>query len=362
MHRMLLSLFLLSYFTICNAQSLPLEHIKLPKHFKISVYAQVPDARSLALGTDGMVFVGSRHSGKVYALTPKTDFSKANEVLVIANHLNQPNGVAYFKGDLYVAEVSRIVKFPNIESNLLHPKHFVLYDNLPQKRAHGWRYIGIGPDHQLYIGIGAACNVCIEKNPFATIARMKLDGTQFQIYAKGVRNTVGFDWNPVNHKLWFTDNGRDWLGDNLPPDELNYAPKAGMNFGFPYFWGNNQPDPEFGKLKSSQGMSPPALNLDAHVAPLGMRFYTGKQFPTTYHHAIFIAEHGSWNRSKKIGYRLILVHLKGNKVTSKDIFASGWLQGQRYWGRPVDVLILPDGSMLVSDDYAGVVYRIYYSK
>lgn len=231
---------------------------------------------------------------------------------------------------------------------------------MPTDLDHGWRYIGIGPDHKLYIAIGAPCNACISKLPYATIYRMNLDGTDFQMYAQGVRNSVGFDWDPVTKKLWFTDNGRDWLGNNIPPDKLNYAPQQGMDFGFPYFWGDNKPDPKFGKMKSAHNMIKPALKLGPHVAALGMRFYTGNMFPAVFHHQIFIAEHGSWNRSKKIGYRIMLVKMKNHQVMSLKVFASGWLQGQRYWGRPVDVLVLPDGSLLVSDDYVGVVYCIRY--
>ncbi|EKD77282.1 MAG: hypothetical protein ACD_42C00398G0002 [uncultured bacterium] len=231
---------------------------------------------------------------------------------------------------------------------------------MPTNPSHGWRYIGVGPDHWLYIAIGAPCNVCESKLPYATISRIKLNGKDFEVYAEGVRNSVGFDWDPVTKKLWFTDNGRDWMGDELPPDKLNNAPHAGMNFGFPYFYGDNKPDPEFGKMRSAKEMTPPAFELEAHVASLGMRFYTGKMFPSQYHNQIFIAEHGSWNRSKKIGYRVVMITLKNDKPVSQKIVVSGWLQGDKYWGRPVDLLVMPDGSLLVSDDYAGVVYRISY--
>lgn len=347
--------------TAVTAKSLPLNLIKLPPHFKISLYAKVTDARSLALGPNGIVFVGTRAQGDVYALIPNKSFSKASQVIRIAQDLNQPNGVTYFNGALYVAEIHRILAFPNIVQQLKNPKKVVLYDKLPTNKHHGWRYIGIGPDNWLYIAIGAPCNICVSKLPFATISRLSLDGKKFEVYAKGVRNSVGFDWSPSTKALWFTDNGGDWLGDNIPPDELNNAPTANMNFGYPYFWGNNQPYPTFGKNKSSKGMTPPALALGPHVAALGMRFYTGHQFPKTYFHQIFIAEHGSWNRSQKIGYRITLVKLKNNQAISRSVFASGWLQGQKYWGRPVDVLTLPDGSLLVSDDYADAVYRISYT-
>ncbi len=355
--------FLCLFFSIaCYATELPLQDLKLPPGFSISVYAKVPNAREMALGDNGIVFVGSRRVGDVYALIPNENKTHASEVKVIASGLDMPNGVAYDKGDLYVAEVGKIIKFPKIEKRLDKPKAKLVTDRLPKKYSHGWRYIRFGPDGWLYIGIGAPCNVCVSKDPrFATIMRMRKNGKDMQIYAKGVRNSVGFDWSPVNQKLWFTDNGRDWLGDNLPPDELNYAPKKGMNFGFPYFYGDNIADPKYGYGYSRKGMTSAALNLDPHVATLGMKFYTGKMFPKPYHNRIIIAEHGSWNRSKKIGYRLTMVTLKGDKASDYQPFVTGWLQGQKNWGRPVDVLVMPDGALLVSDDYAGVVYRITYN-
>lgn len=331
------------------ALALPLNQLKLPAGFAISIYAQVPDARSMTLGKNGIVYVGTRELGKVYALIPNKDRSKAKAVHVIAQGLAMPNGVAYYQGDLYVAQMDKISKYVDITTHLKNPKA-QLMTNLPNKRWHGWRYIKFGPDGWLYVAIGAPCNVCVKKSPFATIMRMRPNGTDQQIYATGVRNSVGFDWNPLNHKMWFTDNGRDWLGNNRPPDELNYAPHAGMNFGFPYYYGKNIPDPRFGKLKSSKGMTPAAQDLGPHVATLGMSFYKDNQ--------IIIAEHGSWNRSKKIGYRLTLVRLKGNQPVSYQPFVTGWLQGQSNWGRPVDILVMPDRSLLVSDDEAGVVYRI----
>jgi len=355
-------LFLLGACFVLNAFALPLNKIKLPPNFHISVYAKVPGAREMTLGDDSVVYVGSRNIGNVYALIPNENRTKAKKVVIIASELDMPNGVAFHKGNLYVAEVGRIMRYDNISQRLNHPsKPKLVTDKLPKKYHHGWRYIAFGPDDWLYISVGAPCNVCIRKDPrFATIMRMRADGSDMQMFAQGVRNTLGFDWQPVTRKLWFTDNGRDWLGDNLPPDELNYAPRQGMNFGFPYFYGNNVPDPKFGHLKSAKGMTPPVQNLNPHVAALGMKFYTGKMFPKDYHNQIIIAEHGSWNRSKKIGYRLTIVRLKENKAVSYKPFVTGWLQGQSNWGRPVDLLVMPDGSLLVSDDYAGVVYRISY--
>ena len=344
-----------------NPKTLPLDKLKLPPGFSISLYAEAPGARSLTLGKEGIVYVGTRDAGKVYALIPNKNHTRAEKIVVIGSNMEMPNGVAYYNGDLYVAERSQLWRYPQIEKNLERPQRVLITGKLPDKRAHGWRYIKIGPDGWLYIGIGAPCNACISKDPrFATISRMKLDGSDFQIFAKGVRNSVGFDWHPVTKKLWFTDNGRDWLGDDLPPDELNYAPQSDMNFGFPYFYGDNVPDLQFGKGRSPEGMTIPVEKLGPHVAALGMSFYTGQMFPPEYWNQIIIAEHGSWNRKQKIGYRLMMVTLNGDKATSYKPFVTGWLQEGNYWGRPVDTLVLPDGSLLVSDDHAGVVYRIIY--
>ncbi len=346
-----------------NNKSLPLDKLHLSSGFSIRIYAKVPGARSLTLGQNGIVYVGTRKVGKVYAVIPNEKQTHAEKVVIIGSDMEMPNGVAYRDGDLYVAEMSRIWRYRNIEKNLNRPQRELITDQLPDKTRHGWRFIKFGPDGWLYVAIGAPCNVCVSQDPrFATISRLQPNGQDFQIYAKGIRNSVGFDWHPVTKKLWFTDNGRDWLGDNLPPDELNYAPHAGMDFGFPYFYGDNVPDPQYGRERSSQGMTIPAKNLDPHVAALGLSFYTGKMFPKSYWNQIIIAEHGSWNRSKKDGYRLTTVTVNGNKAVSYQPFVTGWLQGQSAWGRPVDTLVMPDGSLLVSDDYAGVIYRIIYDK
>jgi glucose/arabinose dehydrogenase len=279
--------------------------------------------------------------------------------------LNMPNGVAFKDGDLYVAEVSRITRYPNIEENIGKDiKPVVVNDDYPTETSHGWKYIAFGPDGRLYVPVGAPCNICESIDEiYASITSIKVDGSDRKIIAKGVRNTVGFAWHPETNQLWFTDNGRDMLSDDTPPCELNYAPKEGMHFGYPYCHGDAISDPQFGDQQACAKFTKPAQNLGPHVAPLGMKFYTGDMFPAEYKNQIFIAEHGSWNRSKKIGYRVSLVKVHNNiQATSYETFASGWLDeaAQKSWGRPVDVLILKDGSMLVSDDQAGVVYRIYY--
>lgn len=314
------------------------------------------------MGDDGTVFVGSKSAGNVYAITENGDKRK---VSIVARGLNMPVGVAFQAGALYVSAVERILRFDNIENNVDKPvAPLIISADYPNEKHHGWRYIAFGPDGWLYISVGAPCNVC-EADPakYALISRIKPDGSNYEVFAQGVRNSAGFDWHPVSKALWFTDNGRDWMGDDLPPDELNHAPEQGMHFGFPYCHGREILDPRFGARRDCSKSTPPAAELDAHVAPLGMRFYTGNMFPKQYHNQIFIAAHGSWNRRKKIGYRLEWIRLENNEVANKEIFAEGWLieEENEAWGRPVDVLVMPDGALLVSDDLAGAIYRISYT-
>ncbi len=345
-----------------NAQS-NINTIKMPPGFKISVYANgVEGARSLTLGENGIVFVGSRSAGRVYALVDEKGDGTKIKVVTVASNLDTPNGVAFHNGSLYVAEISRILRYENITANLYQPSPPVLvYDGLPKERHHGWKFIAVGPDKKLYVPVGAPCNICAKDDErFASIMRMNLDGSEPEVFAQGIRNTVGFDWHPLSGELYFTDNGRDWLGDNLPPDELNHAPKKGMHFGYPYYYGNNIVDPEFKEQPPITSLTAPAMELGAHVASLGMRFYTGKMFPIQYRDQIFIAEHGSWNRTSPVGYQIILVRLQDGKPVSQEVFAQGWLKSFIPWGRPVDVLVMPDGALLVSDDYANAVYRISY--
>jgi len=336
----------------------------LPAGFRIEVFAaDVPNARSMTLG-EKTLFVGSRDAGNVYAVPLETDdptTPRAGRPVILASGLYLPNGVAFRDGSLYVAEVNRILRFDDIENRLDRPEFTVVTDQLPSVRHHGWRYIAFGPDGKLYVPIGAPCNVCTQPG-YAVITRMDPDGSHREIFAEGVRNTVGFTWEPGTDTMWFTDNGRDWLGDDLPPDELNRAPVAGMHFGFPYCHGGDLPDPDFAEGRRCDEFTPPARRLGAHVAPLGLKFYTGDAFPAEYRGRIFIAEHGSWNRSVPDGYRITLVDVTGDRADNYRVFTQGWLQDDgEAWGRPVDLLVLPDGSMLVSDDRAGYIYRIYYA-
>lgn len=343
--------------------SLPIEQIKLPYGFKINVFAEnIENARSMDISPSGVLFVGTRSAGKVYAVVDLDGNHSADTVYTIASGLHMPNGVAYRDGDLYVAEVNRILKFEQIEDHLEHPgKPVVVYDKYPDKEWHGWKYIAFGPDDKLYVPVGAPCNVCEEEDEiFASITRLDPDGDNMEIVQHGIRNTVGFTWHPESKELWFTDNGRDWMGDDAPECELNYAPVDGMHFGFPYCHQGDIPDKDFGKEKSCDEFTSPACKLGPHVAPLGLEFYTGTMFPKEYKNRLLIAQHGSWNRTKPIGYRVMQVILDGNKVIGYESFAEGWLQGEKAWGRPVDIEIMTDGSVLVSDDYAHVIYRITY--
>ena len=343
----------------------PVPGITLPDGFEIHVYAEdVENARSMVLGDNGTLFVGSRTAGKVYAVVDDNQDYLADRVITIADNMNQPNGVAFLNGDLYVAEISKIWKFENIEDHLDAPPTPVLVsDAFPTDGHHGWKYIAFGPDGKLYVPVGAPCNICLSENEiYASITRMDPDGSNQEIYAHGIRNTVGFAWNPQDDVLWFTDNGRDWMGDDLPPDELNRAPQAGMHFGYPFCHGSGISDPEFGDQRNCDEFTAPVQDLGPHVAALGMLFYTGDMFPEEYRNNILIAEHGSWNRSTPIGYRITRVQLEDDSATSYETFAEGWLEGSSAWGRPVDVIQMPNGSVLVSDDTDGKIYNITYSE
>lgn len=341
----------------------PVEKLRLPTGFAIEVFAEgVRDARSLALGDKGTIFVGTRARGHVYALVDADGDGKSERMLTIAKGLNSPNGVAFRNGSLYVAEINRILRFDAIEDHLDNPPAPVqVSDAFPSDRHHGWKFIAFGPDGKLYVPVGAPCNVC-EPNPdqYAVIMRMDADGKNLETFARGIRNSVGFDWHPQDGTLWFNDHGRDWMGDDMPSDELNHAPTAGMHFGFPYCHQGDAPDPEYGKKHKCAEFTPPVLKQGGHVAPDGLRFYTGDMFPAQFRNRIFIAQHGSWNRSKPNGYRVVSVALEDGKVTNYDSFVEGWLENDSAWGRPVDILVMRDGSLLVSDDHNGVIYRITY--
>ena len=344
------------------AAPLPLASLSLPPGFVIEEFARVPNARQMALGTSTL-FVGSMREGKVHAIPLKG----ARKPVVVADGFEMPVGVAFRDGDLYVSAVSRILRLRDIESHLDRPPRPEVVSNAyPGDTHHGWKFIAFGPDGKLYVPVGAPCNICApDPDRYAVITRLALASGKTEVVARGVRNTVGFDWHPQSGELWFTDNGRDWLGDDAPPDELNRVSQSGQHFGYPHCHGGTLADPEFGRGRRCAEFVAPVQNLGAHVASLGMRFYTGKQFPARYRNAVFIAEHGSWNRSRKAGYRVSVVRLQGNRAVGYEPFVSGWQQGGRSneeaaWGRPADMLVMPDGSLLVSDDHAGAIYRVSY--
>lgn len=357
-------------------QSPDFSALVLPEGFHLSVYAEgVDGARQMALGAGGTVFVGSRQPGLVHAVIDRDGDYKADEVKVIARDLTQPNGVAIRDGALFVATPTSLLRYDDIENHLdTPPAPVVLRDDLPfEQNSHSWKFIAFGPDGKLYVPFGAPCNICLPPAGFASITRMNPDGTNVDIFAEGVRNTVGFDWHPTTGNLWFTDNGRDMLGDDIPNDELNVAPEAGLHFGFPYCHQGDIPDPEFGSGRPCSETVPPAQKMGPHVASIGMTFYTGSMFPASYRNAAIIAQHGSWNRSTPIGYRVMVARTDGQQVTSYEPFVDGFLPGVRYnvdgqhtgaaaLARPVDVLQLPDGSVLISDDSGGRIFRVTYGQ
>jgi glucose/arabinose dehydrogenase len=342
-----------------------LSKLKMPPGFKVEIYAEVPGARQMALGTTGNVFVGTRGS-KVYAVVDKDKDRKAEEVITLMDDLTVGNGVAMHEGSLYVAEQHRITRYGAVDFDLNLPfmeMREVIYDKLPNKAHHGWRYLTFGPDNKLYASIGAPCNICDPKGIEASIIRMDPDGSNMEVFAKGIRNSVGMDFQPGANVLHFTNNGVDMLGDDIPHDELNAAPKAGMHFGFPFYAGGHAQHPDWKDKKPPQAVTYPVAEFQAHSANLGFKFYTGKQFPKAYQGNAIIAQHGSWNRSKPVGYQLMRVIFdEKNQVEKSEVFIDGWLNNGEIWGRPTDVLQLADGSLLVSDDYNDVIYRVSYGE
>jgi glucose/arabinose dehydrogenase len=340
------------------------QQLSVPAGFHVSVYAaNVTNARSLALGDDGTVFVGTGREGKVYALQDKDGDGVAEKRYTIANSLYMPNGVAYKNGALYVAAVNRILRFDNVTEKLGYTqKPVVIYDKFPSDKHHGWKYLRFGPDGKLYTAVGAPCNICApEKDIYTSLVRLNVDGSGLEILASGIRNSVGFDFQPNSNELFFTDNGRDLLGDDVPPDELNHWSKKGEHFGYPYCHGGEIADPELAGNRKCAEFTAPAWQFKAHIAPLGLRFYTGSQFPAEYQNQLLVAQHGSWNRTQPQGYLVVLLKLKGTTVIAEQDFISGFLSKDgEVLGRPVDILQLPNGSLLISDDTLDVIYKVDY--
>ena len=343
-----------------------LGQLRVPPGFSISIFSsQVPGARSMSIAPDGTVYVGTLTEGKVYGLRDTDHDGTADEIVTLASGLDHPNGVAFHAGDLFIAEVSRISVIRDVGAHWQTPvTPSRVYDGYPTDHHHGWKYLRTGPDGRLYTAVGAPCNVCEnDRDIYATLTRLNPDGKGFEIIARGLRNSEGFDWHPATHELWLTDNGRDWLGDDRPPDELNHASRPGLHFGFPYCFGKDIPDPDFGSPTACATHQPPEWEFPAHVAALGMHFHTGTRFPAEYRNQLFVAQHGSWNRSTPQGYRLALIRFADGKPVSEQAFAEGWLRPDgTVTGRPVDVAELPDGALLVSDDLNGIIYRITPAK
>ncbi|MEJ8569569.1 PQQ-dependent sugar dehydrogenase [Elongatibacter sediminis] len=340
-----------------------LAEISLPEGFVIELYASgVENARQLVRGPGGTVFAGSRKAGKVHAVSDTDNDGFAERVVLIDEDLVMPTGLEFRDGALFVGALDRILRYDDIESSLDDPPEpVVVSDAFPDKTHHGWKYLRFGPDGWLYVPVGAPCNICDETD-FAEIRRIRPDGSGMEVWARGVRNSVGLAFRPESGELYFTDNGRDLLEDNLPSDELNHAPRKGMHFGYPYCHQGDVADPEFGAGRNCAEFTAPAAKLGPHVAALGLTFYSGEQFPAEYRGNLFIARHGSWNRSAKLGYDIVQAYVaEDGSISGADVFASGWLQGEQEWGRPNDLLMLPDGSLLVSDDAANAIYRIRYA-
>ncbi len=343
------------------------DRITLPSGFTINIFADdIVGPRSLAIGDHGVVFVTSPRTGKVLAFQDLNNDGVSDHSWTVASHLNLPNGLTFFEGSLYVAEIDRVIRIDSVEETRgLTSISSIVVSGLPKHKHHGYRYIGIGPDRKLYFSIGAPCNIClIDRNNYGVIKRVNLDGSSIETFAIGIRNSMGFDWDPVTGELWFNDHGRDWLGDDMPSDELNHAPTQNLDFGFPYCHQGDLSDPEFGGKISCDKFTAPKIQHGAHVAPDGLRFYSGNSFPDQYRNSIFIAQHGSWNRSVKSGYRISVVRMsQDNKMElTSSIFAEGWTKNNRVFGRPVDIIVSSHGDLLVSDDHAGVIYRITYAK
>ncbi|WP_417534690.1 PQQ-dependent sugar dehydrogenase [Marinobacterium stanieri] len=345
-----------------SAQALPLEQLQLPPGYRIQVAAEVPNARQMAISPEGVLYVGTRRDGRVFALQDLDGDQHYETRHTLMSNRRLPNGVSWSGGDLYVAELTQLVRLPDIDSRLNNPPApEPILTGLPDITHHGWKYLKQAPDGAFFFTLGAPCNVCLESDPrFASIMRFDPATGDASPWAHGVRNSVGFAWHPEDGSLWFTDNGRDHLGDNQPDDELNRAEQEGPHFGFPFRHAREVVDPDFGEGADAVNSQAPAALLGAHVAALGISFYTADQFPDTPETTLFMAQHGSWNRSSKVGYRVMRVETEGEQVRSVEPFITGWLQGEQAWGRPVDVLVEPDGDLLISDDRADVIYRVWY--
>lgn len=350
--------------TATTASDIPLDKIKLPPGFKAEIWASgIPGARAMALGDNGKVYIGTRGIGRVYEVS---DNGKERTSRVVVDKLVQPAGVAYRNGTLYVMAIDKVLRFDGIAKNPnAQPVDMTASFNLPREQHHNWKYISFGPDNKLYVPFGAPCNICEPGQEYAQIRRYNADGSGMEVVARGVRNTVGFDWHPVTRELWFTDHGRDWMGDDGPEDELNRMSKTGQNFGFPYCHANGIPDPDIKKANACDGVTMPVATVGPHAAAMGIHFYTGRMFPAEYRNAAFIARKGSWNRTTKFGFDVVAVKVDAADQNAKITpFMTGFLdeKADAFWGRPAYIAQMRDGSLLVSDEQLGAIYRISYAK
>ena len=327
--------------------------------FELTTYATVPNARQLAQTESGILFVGSRlRNTSIHAIDP----NNPEEPVAVGTGLTMPSGLALLDGDLYVAAHNRILKYENIEEHYKEsPEPVLISDDLPSAWHHGWKYLSIGPENFLYFNVGAPCNICLrEEEIYATIVKMDPENGDSEVYAHGVRNSVGSAWHPITKKMWFSDNGGDNLGDDIPPEEINVVDQPGSHYGYPFIHGDDYEDPTYGERQPEDfEYVKPVVKIQAHSAALGIAFYTGNQFPDKYKNALFIAERGSWNRTSKVGYRVSVVLFENDKPTYKP-FIDIWLDGDEYSGRPNDVLVANDGSLLIADDFAGKIYQVRY--
>lgn len=364
---------ILSFICLCLFSTILLsetiiDKLSLDKNFEITIYASGIDSpRQLAEGDDKRIYVGSRKSGKIYAIRDTDNNGVIDERRLVAENLTFATGVSFYDGDLYFSEINKIWKIENISRHLKEdqsnlPKKILVTDNLPSDEWHGWKWIKHDDDGNLYVNVGAPCNVCIKEDKrYASIIRF--NNQSWDYIARGVRNSVGFDFHPISKKLFFTDNGRDWLGDDSPSCELNRVDNEGSFYGFPYKHATDVMDPEYGNLNPGFKFVDPIAPLGPHVAPTGIAFYSGNMFPKEYSNNLFITLHGSWNRSKKSGYKVVRVKFNDTgDVISIDDFISGWLQGEKVIGRPAAVLAAKDGSIIISDDYANLLYKVSYKK
>lgn len=355
--------------TVTAPEQIPLDKIQVPSGFQVELWSHgMPGARMMARAEKGTVFVGTRAIGRVYAVYER-DGKRTTKV--VAEKLNQPNGVLVHNGSLYIAAINKVLRYDDIEANLETiptPVDMTEAFKLPPDVHHNWKFLSFGPDKKIYFQVGAPCNVC-EVNPgvHAQIRRYNLDGSGMEIVARGVRNSVGFDFHPKIGELWFTDNGRDWAGETDFEDELNRVPadRIGGHFGFPYCHGSGQPDPDIKVPNAGANVILPVTTMGPHAAALGMRFYTGKMFPADYSEGILVARHGSWNKTERVGYDVVMVKATADGKNAKTTpFMTGFLDkaNNSFWGRPTDVMLMPDGSVLVSDEQSGAIYRVSYRR